>query len=66
MPIYSYRCTGCGAELDKLQKLSDAPLTLCPECGKESLTKVLSANTGFCLMGHGWSRPGMQAGSTRK
>ncbi|MBT6780427.1 MAG: zinc ribbon domain-containing protein, partial [Porticoccaceae bacterium] len=26
MPIYEYRCESCGYEMDKLQKMSDAPL----------------------------------------
>ena len=32
MPIYEYRCTSCGHELEALQKFSDAPLTECPAC----------------------------------
>src|SRR5690606_14924921 len=39
MPIYAYRCDSCGAEKDVLQKLSDAPLTVCPECGAEAFHK---------------------------
>ena len=33
MPIYEYRCDACGYEDESLQKMSDAPLTVCPECG---------------------------------
>lgn len=32
MPIYGYRCTVCGHELEVMQRMSDAPLTACPEC----------------------------------
>jgi len=53
MPIYEYRCSACGHELESLQKLADAPLTTCPSCGKESLTKLVSA-AGFQLKGSGW------------
>ncbi len=53
MPIYEYQCTECGLELEKLQKLSDAPLTECPECGKPTLQKKVSA-AGFRLKGSGW------------
>ena len=35
MPIYEYQCQKCGNELEALQKISDAPLTDCPECGAE-------------------------------
>lgn len=53
MPIYEYRCTECGFQKEHLQKLSDPILTTCPECGKESYSKMLSA-AGFQLKGSGW------------
>ncbi len=53
MPIYEYRCNSCGALKDVLQKISDAPLTTCPVCGKETFSKQLSA-AGFQLKGSGW------------
>ncbi len=53
MPIYEYRCESCGEGLEKLQKLSDAPLEICPVCGKPELKKLLSA-AGFRLKWSGW------------
>ena len=53
MPIYEYRCEHCGHELEKMQKISDAPLTDCPECGQPALKKLISA-AGFRLKGGGW------------
>ena len=53
MPIYEYRCASCGHELEALQKLSDAPLTMCPACHKAELRKRVSA-AGFQLKGSGW------------
>ncbi len=53
MPIYDYRCNACGHEMEAMQKLSDAPLTDCPACGKPELKKQLSA-PGFRLKGGGW------------
>jgi putative FmdB family regulatory protein len=53
MPIYEYRCADCGHRLEALQRLADAPLLVCPACGKESLTKLMSA-VGFHLKGSGW------------
>jgi putative FmdB family regulatory protein len=53
MPIYEYRCAACGHELEKLQRLGDAPLTDCPECGKAELRRLVSA-AGFRLKGGGW------------
>ena len=53
MPIYEYRCEACGHELEKIQRMSDAPLTDCPECGKDKLRRLVSA-AGFRLKGGGW------------
>ena len=53
MPIYEYRCGACGHELEVLQKLSEAPLSDCPQCHKPSLSKLISA-VGFQLKGSGW------------
>lgn len=53
MPIYEYVCRSCGAELEKIQRFSDEPLTDCPECGESTLTKKVSA-PGFRLKGGGW------------
>lgn len=53
MPIYEYRCGECGLQKEFLQKMSDAPLTDCPECGKPALSKLVSA-AGFQLKGTGW------------
>jgi len=53
MPIYEYQCSKCGHHLEALQKLSDKPLRECPECGKHSLTRLMSAPL-FRLAGSGW------------
>ena len=53
MPIYEYRCTACQHKLESLQKFSDAPLVVCPQCGLDALTKLVSA-AGFHLKGSGW------------
>ncbi|TVQ37639.1 MAG: zinc ribbon domain-containing protein [Wenzhouxiangella sp.] len=53
MPIYEYRCSACGHEMEKLQKISDPPLTDCPACQAPALVKLISA-AGFRLKGGGW------------
>ena len=53
MPIYEYRCQDCGHEFEILQRMADDPLTECPTCGHEALTKLVSA-AGFQLKGSGW------------
>lgn len=53
MPIYEYRCEQCDHQFDALQKISDDPLTECPQCGKNALKKLVSA-PNFRLKGGGW------------
>ncbi len=53
MPIYEYQCEKCGHHLEALQKISDKPLRECPECGKHSLKRLMSAPR-FRLAGSGW------------
>jgi putative FmdB family regulatory protein len=53
MPIYEYRCGTCGYQNEYLQKVSDPRLTDCPECGKPTFNKLVSA-AGFQLKGNGW------------
>jgi putative FmdB family regulatory protein len=53
MPIYAYKCNDCGHEKEILQKISDAPLTDCPDCGHPSMVKQVTA-AGFQLKGSGW------------
>jgi putative FmdB family regulatory protein len=63
MPIYEYRCSDCGFQKEFIQKMSDAPLTTCPECKKETFGKMLSA-AGFQLKGSGWYATDFKGGSS--
>lgn len=64
MPIYEYECKDCGHQLEAIQKISDAPLTECPECGKSSLQKQISAS-GFRLKGGGWYETDFKKGGKK-
>ena len=52
MPIYEYKCVNCGTHLEKMQKVTDAPLTVCENCGGK-LEKQWS-RSGFQFKGEGW------------
>jgi len=65
MPIYEYRCGACGFQKEFLQKMSDALLKDCPECGKPSLSKMVTA-AGFQLKGSGWYATDFKHGATPK
>ncbi|MBL6690263.1 MAG: zinc ribbon domain-containing protein [Pseudomonadales bacterium] len=64
MPIYEYQCEACSHKLEKLQKISDDPLTVCPGCGAPKLTKLISA-AGFRLKGGGWYETDFKTGKKK-
>jgi putative FmdB family regulatory protein len=53
MPFYEYECQACKFYTEVMQKITDAPLTRCPSCGKRTLKKLMSAPV-FRLKGAGW------------
>jgi putative FmdB family regulatory protein len=52
MPIYEYECLSCGKRTEWLQKMSDAPLAACPNCGGE--VKKLISSPAVQFKGSGW------------
>ena len=55
MPTYEYACSACGHAFDAVQSMSDSSLTVCPQCGQESLRKVFN-NVGVVFKGSGFYR----------
>ncbi len=64
MPIYEYACNNCDHRLDALQRMSDEPLTDCPECGEPQLKRLISAPR-FRLKGGGWYETDFKTGNQR-
>lgn len=54
MPTYEYRCRFCHELTDAFQRMSDAPLSKCPHCGKEGLERIVSGGAGVIYKGEGW------------
>jgi len=52
MPIYEYRCDECSHQFDVFQKITDDPVSECPECGGP--VQKLVSQTSFVLKGGGW------------
>ncbi len=65
MPIYEYQCGACEHQLEAIQKMSDAPLVDCPDCGKPALKKLISAS-GFRLKGQGWYETDFKSSGSKK
>lgn len=53
MPIYDYQCSSCGHKQEVMRKVSASSVEACPQCGKETFSKQLSAPS-FQLSGTGW------------
>jgi putative FmdB family regulatory protein len=60
VPTYQYACTECGEQLEKVQKFSDDPLTVCPNCSGR-LRKVFSP-VGIVFKGSGFYRTDSRSG----
>lgn len=63
MPTYSYSCKNCGHAFDVHQAFSDDALTVCPECGAESLRKVYGS-VGVTFKGSGFYATDSRSGSS--
>ncbi len=54
MPFYEYKCSNCGHELEELQSITAAPLVKCPECGKDTLQRLIGTGAGLIFKGSGF------------
>ncbi len=64
MPIYEYQCQKCDHQFETIQKVADAPLEKCPECGKRALKKLVS-RAAFRLKGGGWYETDFKSGGKK-
>ncbi len=64
MPIYEYQCRSCTYQFETMQRISEPALTQCPECGLDSLKKLISA-VSFRLKGGGWYETDFKKGDAR-
>ena len=53
MPIYEYRCTACGHEMDHFHRSRSEPKPACASCDEDALERLVSL-TSFQLKGEGW------------
>lgn len=54
MPTYDYKCDNCGHEFEIFQSMKDDKLTLCPECGKKKLKRLIGGGSGLIFKGSGF------------
>jgi putative FmdB family regulatory protein len=59
MPIYEYRCEGCGERFEEFLSLSTKPAPPCPKCGAEKAERLISRiNTEWLPSDVAWDRVG--------
>ncbi|MCZ6786331.1 MAG: zinc ribbon domain-containing protein [Planctomycetota bacterium] len=54
MPTYDYVCNACEHAFHAFHAMSDDPLKKCPECGKDSLRRLIGAGAGIIFKGSGF------------
>jgi putative FmdB family regulatory protein len=63
MPTYDYKCSECGHVFETMHSMKDAPLTTCPNCGKEALVRLIGAGSGMIFKGSGFYLTDYKSGS---
>jgi len=64
MPTYGYECKSCGHTFDVFQSMSDEPVKICPECGKE-VRRLINGGTGVIFKGSGFYVTDKAKGATK-
>ena len=64
MPIYDYKCSNCEHQFELIQKFSDQPAEICPQCSQKSVQKLVSAPS-FRLKGGGWYETDFKTGAKK-
>jgi putative FmdB family regulatory protein len=62
MPTYEYQCKTCNHRFETWQKMTDEPLTICPECGGHIRRVLFPA--GIVFKGSGFYKTDHRENST--
>lgn len=54
MPTYEYKCDNCEHQFDIYQSMKDEKLTKCPNCGQNTLKRLIGAGGGLIFKGSGF------------
>jgi putative FmdB family regulatory protein len=54
MPTYDYQCSNCGHKFEKFQSIMASPSRKCPECGKNTLKRLIGTGAGLIFKGSGF------------
>lgn len=54
MPTYEYHCNSCGHDFEQFQRITAEPIRICPICGEESVSRLLTGGNGLIFKGSGF------------
>jgi putative FmdB family regulatory protein len=60
MPAYEYECAACSHHFERRQKMSDPPISVCPDCGG-NVKRLISGGAGAISKGSGTSNSGARS-----
>ena len=66
MPTYEYECNKCSHRMEAFQSIKAKALRKCPECGKSSLKRLISAGAGVIFKGSGFYQTDYRSDSYKK
>ncbi len=65
MPTYEYKCTKCNHQFEAVQKMTDNPLSKCPEC-RCKVKRLIGAGAGVIFKGSGFYETDYRSDSYKK
>ncbi|MDD5678304.1 MAG: zinc ribbon domain-containing protein [Kiritimatiellae bacterium] len=54
MPTYEYECRDCHHKFELFQSITAKPITLCPECKKNKVRRLIGRGAGIIFKGSGF------------
>lgn len=54
MPTYDYECSACGHTYELFQSIKANPVKKCPECGRQTATRLIGTGGGIIFKGSGF------------
>ena len=66
MPTYEYQCKNCEHEFELFQNMSDRVKRKCPECGKNTLERLIGTGAAVIFKGSGFYETDYRSESYKK
>ena len=66
MPTYDYICDACQHAWELFQKITDEPVTKCPQCGKKKAVRQFGTGAAIMFKGSGFYETDYRSDSYKK